>query len=481
MLMLLLQFFGKRCFFFFSLLLPTLAQAQYLPLNVNWPCEDIASNSAAVTITNLQINGISYPPGSPVHLPYSVGPHAVQINYVTTAPFLSFTAFGDFDLSGSYTFSELMGSATNVPTASGQVNFNITTPASGVPTYPVVFAVDANSGTAMLDPCQSGATYQVLNVADPGDFVYASSDVNLQEINIEELSWGSLDQTQCIKELAGLCHSLSHDLNLDFTNVLTQGKYIIKSTLYEQELSPPTNPIPGCPTTHQLDVVNMATGCGGFVTGGPENYMRSQEVSHSLANSNPFLIFHMSMGFKQHNIPSNDINSCFNPASIVPLALEERIELYQAIYNSNNSNTNTTPTTYAPILFKDPYTQTYSTFIRRNRVYCNWEEMQEREGEGEGDGRKAYYPSDMKSDNLVLSPNPAHQITSLTFELDQKGPVSIRLLDMQGRTAQQVLASKNMTAGTHQQQINLSQLPQGMYMLQIHSSAGVKNTPVLKY
>ncbi|MEM7374717.1 MAG: T9SS type A sorting domain-containing protein [Bacteroidota bacterium] len=462
--MLTYHYLGKRCLLLCLIIFPFFAQAQSLPLAVVWPCEDVITNSTAVTITDVQINGVSYYSSSSILLAYNTT-HNVVISFIANVPLVSAVAVADTDGNGQYSPIETIGSITNAPTGPGQVSFPITIPPSSAGDFPIGFFLDPNANILSQNPCHAAASFNILNIPDPTDFLMASNDISVQDYPIEEFSWDLLDQTHCIKTLPGGCYDLSHDILIDFTNVSTVSKYIIKSTLHEPELGSPA-PIPGCPTVHQLDVVNMTYGCGGtYVTGGPENFVKSPQVTYT--PNNPFLLFDLTFGFKSNYIPSNDLNSCWNQAAIVPLALEEHIEAFEVVYGN--------PTTYLPVPFLDTYTQTYVPFIRRNRVYCNWEEMQY------AGGRRANPNlASTEMTDLVLSPNPVQHTSSLSYTLENKGEVSIRIIDLQGRTVQEVASGIHLNAGTHQQQLDLSHLPTGMYLLQVQTPDGIQSKRILK-
>lgn len=67
---------------------------------------------------------------------------------------------------------------------------------------------------------------------------------------------------------------------------------------------------------------------------------------------------------------------------------------------------------------------------------------------------------------MTLHPNPAQQEVRLSIEVGQQGEGHVRLIDVQGRTAQTV-ALGQLSTGLHQQSLDLSQLSQGIYMVEL--------------
>lgn len=81
---------------------------------------------------------------------------------------------------------------------------------------------------------------------------------------------------------------------------------------------------------------------------------------------------------------------------------------------------------------------------------------------------------------VTAYPNPASEQLMITMELDQATPVMISLLDLNGRTINQ-LSLGNLTSGS--QQFDISSLLQpaatGMYILNIQSSQGAHNQKLM--
>ncbi|MEM7367560.1 MAG: T9SS type A sorting domain-containing protein [Bacteroidota bacterium] len=461
--MLLFHHLGKGCLIFLAcLLLPFSSQAQTLA-GVTWPCTD-QLNDPNLIVTDIHVDGTSILGLSSLSLP-ALTTHSVEFYFSTTYPQVSASIFGDVDLSGVYDAPEVLASVTNLAAGPGYLSFTFTTPPM-TGSYPLGFFIDPDPNNVLFSPCESKGRYSILNVPDPSLFIIAASDINIQDISIEEMSWGSFDQTHCIKELTEGCFLFSYDMTLDFSAISTSGKFMFKSTMHEVEINPQSNPAPACPQVHQLDPINMTIGCGGFLNGLPQNYVQTPITSYNPPN--PFMTYQMDMGFTDGVIPSNDPSSCWNSTALVPLALEERIEIFKVV--SQN------PLTYQVVHIQDPYTLNFSPYLRKNRLYCNWEEMAWGFGERKEQGTLSF----SAPDPMNLAPNPIQESANITYELENKGTVSIRITDLQGRTVQTLLSGVNRTAGIHQERLTLKNLPNGMYVLHLDSPQGRQTRSILK-
>lgn len=70
---------------------------------------------------------------------------------------------------------------------------------------------------------------------------------------------------------------------------------------------------------------------------------------------------------------------------------------------------------------------------------------------------------------IRLFPNPVEENTNLVFELIQKEEISIKLLDINGKVLK-ILFEGQKPAGIHQLNIDMSDLPSGVYNLQMQSN-----------
>ncbi len=66
---------------------------------------------------------------------------------------------------------------------------------------------------------------------------------------------------------------------------------------------------------------------------------------------------------------------------------------------------------------------------------------------------------------LSAFPNPFTSELLVRYELAQEAEASIVLIDMMGRTVQEILPGNHRKAGPHEMQVDLSELPAGMYTL----------------
>ncbi|RZK37248.1 MAG: T9SS type A sorting domain-containing protein, partial [Hymenobacter sp.] len=78
-------------------------------------------------------------------------------------------------------------------------------------------------------------------------------------------------------------------------------------------------------------------------------------------------------------------------------------------------------------------------------------------------------------DDFLLHPNPA-ELGSATasFTLAKAGPVSLRLLDQNGRLVRTVLTNQNQSGGAHQVALPLQELAAGLYLVQLETEGRVR-------
>jgi|JI8StandDraft_1071087.scaffolds.fasta_scaffold102505_1 PKD repeat protein len=75
---------------------------------------------------------------------------------------------------------------------------------------------------------------------------------------------------------------------------------------------------------------------------------------------------------------------------------------------------------------------------------------------------------------LNVSPLPAHQLITITYETNESSPPMITFIDMTGKVVKSFTADKSGTT-----LIQTSDLPAGVYVLQLHSSGGVLSKRVI--
>jgi hypothetical protein len=73
--------------------------------------------------------------------------------------------------------------------------------------------------------------------------------------------------------------------------------------------------------------------------------------------------------------------------------------------------------------------------------------------------------------NLSLQPNPADGALNISYQLANETELQISIMDMQGRKLIPVLNEKK-SGGIYNQQVNVSSLASGVYMVNFESSEG---------
>ena len=78
----------------------------------------------------------------------------------------------------------------------------------------------------------------------------------------------------------------------------------------------------------------------------------------------------------------------------------------------------------------------------------------------------AVTPSAAPANGLQLSPNPASQEVRLAINVASQGEGQVRVLDVQGRAVKSISLGY-LSAGLHQQSLDLSTMPDGIYMVEL--------------
>jgi uncharacterized delta-60 repeat protein len=82
---------------------------------------------------------------------------------------------------------------------------------------------------------------------------------------------------------------------------------------------------------------------------------------------------------------------------------------------------------------------------------------------------------------ILVFPNPLAQTNTLEYTLTQNETVSIRLVDMKGRTIENFITEQNQEWGEHQQRISIPDvLASGPYLIVISSLSGYMSVQVIK-
>ena len=81
--------------------------------------------------------------------------------------------------------------------------------------------------------------------------------------------------------------------------------------------------------------------------------------------------------------------------------------------------------------------------------------------------------------SMHLSPNPVSDKAVLLYSLDNNSPVDITVFDLTGRTMFHQSES-GLSAGTYNTELDLSNLPIGMYLCQLRTSQGVQTVKFVR-
>lgn len=100
-----------------------------------------------------------------------------------------------------------------------------------------------------------------------------------------------------------------------------------------------------------------------------------------------------------------------------------------------------------------------------------------------GDNKmEAVASSDIKianDDHILAYPNPAHTTTTVSFNLEQKSIVNIRLINTKGEIVSAVY-SGSLEKGNYHFAIDVNKLPAGMYNIMLQTGNQTKNIKLLK-
>ncbi|MFU8861658.1 MAG: T9SS type A sorting domain-containing protein [Cyclonatronaceae bacterium] len=76
-------------------------------------------------------------------------------------------------------------------------------------------------------------------------------------------------------------------------------------------------------------------------------------------------------------------------------------------------------------------------------------------------------------------PNPFNPATRIIYRLDQSGPVTLELFDIQGRRVARLVEDGNRSAGTHTVEWNARGMASGMYLAVLRSGTAVDTIKIL--
>jgi ELWxxDGT repeat protein len=99
------------------------------------------------------------------------------------------------------------------------------------------------------------------------------------------------------------------------------------------------------------------------------------------------------------------------------------------------------------------------------------------------DSTKVNGVEELETENLhqvELYPNPSgNSFVNLKYQLNQSGNVQVQLFDVSGRWAQSVI-HENQIQGTHQIQIPLDHIPEGIYLIEIQTPQGKQTVKFIR-
>lgn len=77
--------------------------------------------------------------------------------------------------------------------------------------------------------------------------------------------------------------------------------------------------------------------------------------------------------------------------------------------------------------------------------------------------------------HISAYPNPAHAFTTLQFNIPTNADARIQIYDISGKVVQQVLTAPTLVAGIHQIDVNLADIPPGVYTCTLISAGGTSS------
>ena len=76
---------------------------------------------------------------------------------------------------------------------------------------------------------------------------------------------------------------------------------------------------------------------------------------------------------------------------------------------------------------------------------------------------------------MAVYPNPSNGATTINFQLERAGPVTLSLLDETGRLVRAVVREKAFPAGPQQLPLSLTGVAPGLYLVRLQSNEGTRN------
>ncbi|WP_170110432.1 T9SS type A sorting domain-containing protein [Flavilitoribacter nigricans] len=87
---------------------------------------------------------------------------------------------------------------------------------------------------------------------------------------------------------------------------------------------------------------------------------------------------------------------------------------------------------------------------------------------------------DHKDTDLQVFPNPFNDRFTVTFDLEQEAEAEIRLISVDGKVRQQLLAPQSQVAGAHQMEWDGPNLPPGIYIIQLRLGSEILSRKLVK-
>ncbi|HVX28542.1 MAG TPA: T9SS type A sorting domain-containing protein [Parafilimonas sp.] len=85
-----------------------------------------------------------------------------------------------------------------------------------------------------------------------------------------------------------------------------------------------------------------------------------------------------------------------------------------------------------------------------------------------------------KDEHVLVYPNPAHTTATISFSLQQNSKINVRLINTKGEVVSTVY-SGSMDKGDHQLNLNISQLPAGLYTVVLQTGNQINSIKLLKF
>lgn len=81
--------------------------------------------------------------------------------------------------------------------------------------------------------------------------------------------------------------------------------------------------------------------------------------------------------------------------------------------------------------------------------------------------------------SIHVYPNPVQDVATLSLQLNASENINVTIVDMQGRVVSKPVNSTNFAAGNHTIQLNISELPSGIYSIRVSSANGMVSTQLI--